>query len=165
MQEIEKKEADLLIPGLLESLKHASEKTYYGKKRKREAYTYRYEGVPVCVRAFRYVYDVGKKRLGILMSHLNKHGLIPREHSYTRRTPHNALRFPDVQKCVKFILRLAEVFGIPQPAPLHGTDGKPPVYLPASHNCKDVHALYTTACIDANVRAVSYSSFRSTWSQ
>ena len=34
MREMGKKESDLLILGLLESLKHNAEKNYYGEKRK-----------------------------------------------------------------------------------------------------------------------------------
>ena len=146
-------------------MKHNAEKNYYGKKRKREAFCYRYEGLLICVGAFRYIYDIGKKRLENLMAHLNKNGLVTREHGNLGKKSHNALRFNEVKNCIAFISRHAEIYGIPHLAPLHGRHDLPPVYLPACQDFKAVHALYIAACQESGICALGMSSFRSVWRQ
>ena len=60
--------------------------------------------------------------------------------------------------------RFAEIHGLPQPSPLRGRDGQPPIYLPASFTYKHVHELYTESC-GQFVRAVKLSSFCAIWHQ
>lgn len=75
-----------------------------------------------------------------------------------RRRPSNALPFTVIEN-VKFLKRHANDFGLPQPAPLHGCDSTPPVYLPAAQNYEEVCKVCVASCMDAGTRAVGYSSF------
>ena len=165
MREMEKKEKDLVILGLLESLRHNSERTLKGKKRQRERFVYHFQGARVCVGAFRILYDVGKKHMENLIAHLEREGPVPRVHGNTGRRPHNTLPYSDVKNVVVFIDNFATEFGIPHPAPLHGRSDAPPVFLPAAETYKSVHAKYVESCIHAERRAAGMSLFCSIWKQ
>ena len=92
-------------------------RTTTGKKGKGRLSLNRYEGVLICVGAFRYIYDIGKKRSESLMAHLHKNGLVTREHGNLGKKPHNALCFNEVKNCIAFISRHAEIYGIPTQHP------------------------------------------------
>lgn len=163
MRELEQVEHECLILGILESLRERTEENTKGKKRKRSQFTYRYQGVVVCQGAFRHVYELGKRKFENLQKHLAQHGLVPRVHGNKGRKPKHAFTFPIVENVVKFVKHHAEVFGLPHPAPLHGRDGMPPVFLPASQNFKSVHRMYVAACQPLEMKAVGISSFRAIW--
>ena len=161
MAEMEKKEKDLMVLGLLEALRHRTEQTLRGRKRNQQHFSYSYLGLPVCVSAFRIIYDLGKYHMGALQKHLEENGLVPRQHGNTGRRPHNSLIFNDVKQVVHFLTRHAEIYGIPHPAPLRGRDEMPPVFLPASLTYKILHQKYKASCDNSGARCVGLSSFRS----
>ena len=76
MREMEKSESDTVLLGILESCRHNTSQNAHGGKRRRESFAYSFQGVEVCVGAFRYAYDIGKKHLYGLQQHLEKHGLV-----------------------------------------------------------------------------------------
>ena len=49
MAEMEEKEKDLMVLGLLEALRHRTEQTLRGRKRNRQHFSYSYLGLPGCV--------------------------------------------------------------------------------------------------------------------
>ena len=79
MCELEKDESNVLMLGILESLRHNANRTSKGKKRKRERFSYSFQGISVCVGAFRLIYDMGRKHFENL-SHLEKHDSVPGVH-------------------------------------------------------------------------------------
>lgn len=163
LMELGKSEKEALVLGVLQSCRFDEERTAKGKLRKKASFAYQYDGRRVCVGAFRHIYDLGQKQLRNIVAHLSEHGAIPRVHGNTRRLPHNALRYPEIFFCVTFVKNYAERYGIPHPAPLYGRAGDPPIFLPASQNFKTVHAQYVASCIEANIRSMGISSFRSVW--
>ena len=165
MAELAKEEKELLILGLLESARHNVHVTSKGRKRKRQRFAYSFLGVEVCVGAFLYVYGLGKRQLENLLAHLEQNGLVPRVHGNTGRKPKHALTFPVIENLVEFLHKHAVDFGIPHPAPLHGRDGTPPTFLPASQNYQTVHKMYLESCQLAGINAVGYNSFRNIWHQ
>ena len=96
--------------------------------------------------------------------HLLENGVVPRVHGNKGGKPKHALTFPEVDNCAKFMKRHADIYGLPQPAPLRGRDDQPPVYLPASSNYKSVHIEYVTACGN-EIRPLGLTSFREVWHQ
>ena len=164
-QELERDEKDMLLLGILESLKYSSEENYYGKKRKRAAFCYKFQGLQICVNAFRYIYSIGTRQFKNILKHLETVGPTPRVHGNSGRRPHHALTFPVVEHLVVFLKRYAEMYGIPHPAPLRGRDGVPPVFLPAQKTYKDIHKDYVEACTQTDTRAVAMTSFRTIWNQ
>ena len=165
MQEMQKTEADMFILGLINSCKHKPTDVDGSGKRRRQKFNYSFNGESVCVSAFRTVYDVGTKHLDNLKEHLDKHGACPRVHGNTGRTPSHAINYEDVKCCVAFLNSHAQKFGIPHPAPLHGGDDRPPIFLPAYQTRKSIHEVYRKSCVDAQVRAVSERSLRRIWSR
>ena len=99
------------------------------------------------------------------MAHLEKHGPVPRVHGNTGRLPPNTLPFEAVRHVVVFIQNYATSFGIPHPAPLHGRDDMPPVFLPASGTYKSVHKEYLTSCTAVNIRSAKLTLFSKIWHQ
>ena len=162
-REMEKREKEALLLGIMHASRATFDMTTKGKKRVRATLRYVVDGRPVCKSAFLYTMDVGTKQFKNLLKHLEENGPVPREHGNRTRRPHNALTFPVVKACVQFIKNHADEFGIPHPAPLHGRATDPPVFLPASHNFKTVHVKYVASCAD--IRPVGYSSFRGIWHQ
>ena len=155
MQEMQKTEADMFILGLINSCKHKPTEVDGSGKRRRQKFNYSFNDESVCVSAFRTVYDVGTKHLDNLKEHLDKHGACPRVHGNTGRTPSHAINYEDVKCCIAFLNSHAQKFGIPHPAPLHGGDDRPPIFLPAYQTRKSIHEVYRKCCVDAQVRAVS----------
>ena len=122
VREIEKREKEALVLGLLSACQACNDTSAKGKKREKSALTYHVEGRPVCRGAFLYAFDMGIKQFKNLVAHLweNINGPVPRDHGNRGKRPHNALSFPVVKACVQFIPNHADEFGLPHPAPLHG---------------------------------------------
>ena len=166
MKELERPESDLIILGLLESGRHETALSHKpGEKRQRQRFRYSFQGVEICVAAFRTLYDISEKRLKNLRKHLHEHGVTARVHGNRGRRPPNALEFADVKNCLDFIKRHADVYGIPHPAPLRGRDDVPPVFLPAHQTYKEVHAEFVALCKSEGWRAIAESTFHSIWHQ
>ena len=164
MKEMDRHESDLIILAHLDSCRHQYTLAHKpGEKRRRDRFGYSFQGVDVCVGAFKHIYDVGEKRLRNLRKHLDQHGVSVRTHGNAGRRPHNSLFYTDVERVVEFIHHHAEIFGIPHPAPLHGRDGLPPVFLPASQTYKHIHSEYVAVCKHENWKAVGETSFRDIW--
>ena len=163
--EMEKSEMDLLVLGLLESSKYSVDTTTRGSKRKKQWYKYTFQGEEICPGGFRCLYNVGVKQFKNLKKHLEENGPVPRVHGNTGKKPKHALTYPVVCAVVTFLKNYTDIFGIPQPAPLHGRAGTAPTYLPASNTVADIHKSYVSSCSETNVQAVGYHSFRSIWRQ
>lgn len=164
MMELDRQEKELIVLGLLESARYGAETTH-GKKRRRARFSYSFQGVKICVGAFRFIYSIGQKQMKNLLKHSEENGPVPRVHGNKGRKPKHALDFATVENVVKFIKSHATVFGIPHPAPLRGRDDTPPIFLPASQHYKSVHKIYVESCEAAQKRAVGYDAFRSIWHQ
>lgn len=73
------------------------------------------------------------------------------------------MKIEEIENPVKFIKNYAEEFGIPQPEAPRGSDGIPPVYLPASDTKKAIHQRYVKSCEESSIRAMKISSFEDVW--
>eukprot|EP00117_Sycon_ciliatum_P019832 scpid38438/ scgid5141/ len=165
MAELERPDFDLLLSGVLEAMHCGDKLTVHQKKRKRSAFKYAFQSKRVCAGAFRYIFNIKKDKLWSLCKHVESNGATARRHGNAGRRPSNAFTFEEVKYAVTFIKSHGEHYGIPHPAPLHGRDGVPPVFLPASQTYKAVHKLYVTAGNSAGIRVMGESSFRSIWHQ
>ena len=80
------------------------------------SFRYVVDGRPVCREAFLYAMALGEEQYKNLMKHFS----FPRDHGNRGGKPQNALSYPVVKACVRFIQNNADEFGIPRPAPLRG---------------------------------------------
>ena len=94
---------------------------------------------------------------------MNKNGVTQRVHVNKDRKPAHALKFMEIENAVKFIGNCADEFGIPQPAAPSGSDGIPPIYLPASDTKRAIHNKYFESCAECNIRPLKISSFEDAW--
>lgn len=122
-------------------------------------YSYSFKGVSICREAFLKIYNVSRKVLSNIMTHMKQNGAIPREHGNKGKKPAHALKFEEIENAVNFIKNYAEEFGIPQPEAPRGSDGIPPIYLPASDTKKAIHQRYLQSCDESHIRALGISSF------
>lgn len=109
-------------------------------------------------------------------------GLTTRVHGNTRRRPHHALTFPEVQNVVRFLLSYADLHGILLPGRIPGYKRDDLQLLPSSttkmvnlcNNCLSTyHSIlfpqqavwveYKLACDDTGLRAAEYTTFCSLW--
>lgn len=162
MREMTKVEKELYIMGTLQT-GCFGQTTKRNTKRKRVHYTYNFKGESICRDAFLAIYDVTDKVLSSIVTHVNTNGVCPREHGNKRKKPAHALKFEEIENAVKFIKNYAEEFGIPQPEAPRGSDGIPPVYLPASDTKKAIHQRYVKSCEESSIRAMKISSFEDVW--
>ena len=130
---------------------------------KRRRIEYKFRDVAVCQDAFCLLFDIGNFTLRALHQHIRKHGLTPREHGNKGKRPHNALSYDNVLRVVNFIKNKGDEMGLPMPAAPRGSDGEPPIYLPASISKAALHAEYVSCCADEETRAVKFSTFTSIW--
>jgi hypothetical protein len=132
-------------------------------ERKRMRYSYSFRGETICREAFLAIYDIGNKVLSNIITHMNKNGVTPRVHGNKGRKPAHALKFDEVENAVKYIKNYADEFGVPQPAAPSGSDGIPPIYLPASDTKRAIHERYLESCTESTIRALKVSSFEDVW--
>ena len=76
MRDLERSEFDLVILSKLDACRYARVHTDDPGKRRRQKYQYSFQGAPVCVTAFRHVYDVSDRRLKNLRKHLEDNGVL-----------------------------------------------------------------------------------------
>lgn len=126
-------------------------------------YSYSFKGVSICRDAFLKIYDVSRKVLSNIMTHMKQNGAIPREHGNKGKKPVHALKFEEIENAVNFIKNYADEFGIPQPEAPRGSDGIPPIYLPASDTKKAIHQRYLQSCDKSHTRALKITSFEDVW--
>eukprot|EP00117_Sycon_ciliatum_P008874 scpid69722/ scgid11396/ len=107
---------------------------------------------------------VGTKHLENILKHLNTSCLVPRENAKKRKKPHNALPYPAVENAVTFLKAFADRYGKPHPAPQRSRAGTPPIYLAATNSICSMHKQYCAACVEFDIQAVGYDSFRNIWS-
>lgn len=164
LREMTKDEKELYVMGALQKINPDSKRSRYGD-RKRTRYEYKYEGNSICKNAFLIIYDVRNFTLKSLIKHMAVNGNVPRVHGNSRRKPHHALSFGDVERVVKFIAAYSVENGLPQPAAPRGRDNIPPVFLPACMTKKGIHAIYAQGCQETDARTVKIRSFVGIWSQ
>ena len=162
--EMTKEEKDMYLMGVLQPIGVSHTKTWRGE-RKRKRYGYTYGGKNVCRSTFQYIFNIGRRALTSLITHMNVNGKVPRIHGNKGRKPHNSLKYNEIKHCVDFVLHYSNEHGLPQPAAPRGRDGEPPVYLPASLTKYSLHKEYVAACQEINIRTLGLSSFKSMWLQ
>lgn len=164
LREMTKDEKEMFIMGVLSKIGF-DKTTSRNTQRKRTRYIYLYKGQTVCRDAFLQIYDITDRVLSSLASHMNTNGLTPRVHGNKGKLPHHALKYDDVKRCVDFIRNYSEEYGIPQPEAPRGSDGIPPVFLPASDTKKQIHTKYEKCLSEINPvpRIVKLASFKDLW--
>ena len=162
IRELNKDEKELMIMGVLQKV-GKDDLTTKKKTRKRIRYVYKFKGVSVCHEAFQIIYDITDHVLDSLMKHVNSHGIVPRVHGNTGRTPKHSLVYDDIVRAVDFIKSFADEHGLHQPAAPRGEDGPSPIFLPVATTKRDVHKQYKDTCVALGVRAMEISAFESIW--
>lgn len=162
LRELSKEENEMFVMGVLQKEAFGSI-TRNSNERKRMRYSYSFKGVSICRDAFLKIYDVSRKVLSNIMTHMKQNGAIPREHGNKGKKPVHALKFEEIENAVNFIKNYADEFGIPQPEAPRGSDGIPPIYLPASDTKKAIHQRYLQSCDESHIRALKISSFEDVW--
>lgn len=77
--------------------------TRNSNERKRMRYSYSFKGVSICRDAFLKIYDVSRKVLSNIMTHMKQNGAIPKEHGNKGKKPVHALKFEEIENAVNFI--------------------------------------------------------------
>ena len=77
-------------------------------ERKRVYTDYFHQGKPVCHKMFRFLHNIGEKRLKNLITSFKDNGLRPRLHGNAKKLPHNTLSLSSTQFFVQFIFNYAE---------------------------------------------------------
>ena len=160
LKEMDKNEKEMYIMGSLQKV--ANEETRRGK-RKRVRYLFRFEGKAVCRKLFCFIFDVGHKTLRGIQEHMNKNGIVPRVHGNAGKKPHHAIKYREVRHLVDFLIRYADLYGLPMPAAPRGRDEDPPIYLPSSLTKTELHKSYVAACQDTDTRALKITSYKDIW--
>ena len=158
MREMSKVEKEMFVMGLLQKGTFG-QITQRKTERKRARFSYSFRGETICRDAFLTIIDLSNKVLSNIIAHMNKNGVTQRVHGNKDRKPAHALKFIEIENAVKFIRNYADEFGIPQPAAPSGSDGIPPIYLPASDTKRAIHNKYYESCAECNIRPLKISSF------
>ena len=158
IRELSKSEKDMYIMGAIKVNGSTAKKSHEDIKRHR--FSYCFNGVDICVAAFRIIYDISEDMLKAIAKHVVSKGITPRIHGNTGKKAPNAFAFEEYQRVKTFIMTYADDYGLPQPAAPRGRDEDPPVYLPASHTKKHVYEIYKNASPD---KFVGKSSFYDLW--
>ena len=162
MREMSKVEKEMFVMGLLQKGTFG-QITQRKTERKRARFSYSFRGETICRDAFLTIFDLSNKVLSNIITHMNKNGVTQRVHGNKDRKPTHALKFIEIENAVKFIRNYADEFGIPQPAAPSGSDGIPPIYLPASDTKRAIHNKYYESCAECNIRPLKISSFEDAW--
>ncbi|XP_062610703.1 uncharacterized protein LOC134272496, partial [Saccostrea cucullata] len=155
MREMSKEEKDMYVMGSL--VDNSKETTKRGKKRLRSRQTFMFSGEKVCKKTFMLAYDIGKRFLRYVLTHMNTHGVTPRKHGKTGKKPSHSPKYCDIRSVVQFVSNFADDFGLRQPAAPRGRDDVPPIYIPSDMTKKAIHDNYVETC--PNERHVQYSTF------
>ena len=159
ISEMDKDQRELVIMSNFEIKHKDSTSTKRGLNRKQYHCVFRFNGREVCRETFKVAYNFGEVSLRNIVSHVKTHGVVPRVHGNRGKKPHNAFNFDDIMRMVTFIRNYADEHGMPLPAPEHGRDTLPPIYLPSSDTKMNVHKKYQEACANAQQRTAKYKSF------
>ncbi|KAH3898417.1 hypothetical protein DPMN_022647 [Dreissena polymorpha] len=161
MCEKSKDEKEMFLMGILSNCLDTSSSTKRGKKGFRVRTHFAINGASVCRETFQLFFDVKRAVLYALIQTVNQGGCTPRTHGNRGRKPKHALMFDDVNRVVQFIMNTSEEIGLPYPAAPRGKDNIPIVFLPSSTTKLHLHAHYSSACEERNVRCVKISAFKS----
>ncbi|XP_070549349.1 uncharacterized protein [Ptychodera flava] len=130
MAEFTKDQRDILILAKLDENTFSGD-TVRGGKRECQRFIYKFDGVKVCEKVWRYCYYVGETAFKNLKRHYKENGVIPRQHGLKGRKPVNTYTFEVIEDVVQFLIRYADEKGLPMPAAPRGRDDHPPIYLPS----------------------------------
>ena len=125
MRALDKGEKDMFLMGKLCSFQMAPG----GVKKKR--YSYVVGEIAVCQKAYLLYHDLGEKQLCNLSAHVKEHGITPRRHGNTGRSPAHAIKYEDTRRLIQFLRNYATENGMPLAAAPGGSTGSPPILLPA----------------------------------
>ena len=165
MREMDKHEKEMLIMGTLKKI-GVDKNRCRSSERKRTRYGYTFLGHSICRHAFETIFDIGKRALENLTSHINTNGKVPREHGNKGRRPSNVFSFEEIKNAITFIETYALEYGLPQPAAPRASQDVPPIYLPASDTKKDIHAKYRAAASQIeNTKTLGLSTFKDVWNK
>ncbi|XP_070576723.1 uncharacterized protein [Ptychodera flava] len=165
MAEFTKDQRDILILAKLDENSYSGD-TVRGGKRECQRFIYKFDGVKVCEKVWRYCYYVGVTAFKNLKRHYKENGVIPRRHGLKGRKPVNTYTFEVIEDVVQFLIRYADEKGLPMPAAPRGRDDHPPIYLPSCDTKAEVYDRYTESCqqSDPPRMAVGETTFRNIWS-
>ena len=100
-----------------------------------------------------------------LKKHVREFGIVPRQHKFYNRQPHNAFTIEDRKIIVTFIINYAEQHGVSLPGKIPGFKRDDIKVLPCSQTKKYVWRLYkeSLSTVSPVLRTAQYSLFCQTW--
>lgn len=106
--ELTHEQLDMLLFGQALSFMHNSSTTHREGERKKDYCSVTHLGKPVCFRTFKFLHGIGRKRWRNVIASFKMHGIAPRVHSNTRKSPKHALSFSSIEYVVRFLFSYAE---------------------------------------------------------
>ena len=168
--EMTKQELDMVVMGQIVAFTNRSTKTLHhwhltDKERERESSTFKHEGTQICLTSFLFLQTIGMKWYKNLKKHVREFGIVPRQHKFYNRQPHNAFTIEDRKIIVTFIINYAEQHGVSLPGKIPGFKRDDIKVLPCSQTKKYVWRLYkeSLSTVSPVLRTAQYSLFCQTW--
>ncbi|XP_041373710.1 LOW QUALITY PROTEIN: uncharacterized protein LOC121386766 [Gigantopelta aegis] len=168
--ELTREELDVAILAKLSCGMHLSASTSRSRKkvqteRKAHRTDFYFHGHRICRDTFKYLHNIGQKKLNNLMKHYKENGIQPRAHKNSKSVPRHALKLDESRAVVDFILNYAEINCIilPGRAPRHWrTDLK---LLPSNCSKRTVYDKYCAAVELTGMRKVALRTFQHLWAK
>ena len=111
-------------------------------KRQKMVTTYMHHGHHLCKATYNFLHGVGNHRVKAVKHSYLVNGLSVRTHGNTRKSPHNALSYVQINNIIKFIQNYAEQNAILLPGRIPGFKRDDMKLLPSSDS-KKVHNMHT----------------------
>nr|XP_034309101.1 uncharacterized protein LOC117683615 [Crassostrea gigas] len=145
LREYTKGERDIYILSKLEDQLITKDVGTSGGKRERQRFHYCFQGVEICVSAWRSLFELGRSEFKNLKRQFKENGVSPGVHGLKGKNSNHGHKFCVVEGAVLFIKRYADQFGLPLPAAPRARDDTAPVLLPCSDSKASIHAKYKEA--------------------
>lgn len=130
----------------------------------RVAMDYYFQGKRVCKYTYRFVHGIGQKQYKNLVSHFEKHGLVPRVHGNVKRLPPNTVSLDRTKSVIQFISHFATIHALPLPGRLPGQFSDEKALLLPSHMSKRyVYRQYKQVCEESRDIPASRRKFEDLW--
>ena len=118
-----------------------------------------HQGKRICKAMFFFFHAISKTRLQNIKKSIKQNGIVARTHGNSKRTPHNAISFDNIQNVVKFIHLYAEETGLVLPGRIPGYSHSDIQLLPSNMSKRKIWNIYSSS----SGTTVSYTSFCRFW--
>ncbi|CAG8841545.1 23181_t:CDS:2, partial [Gigaspora margarita] len=119
MKALTQSESNLCFLGIIDTSMHAT-KFKDGTQKAYLTTNYKFEGVPICQKAWYTIYDIQKRQWEALRTHYQNFGFKPKIHGLAGRVSNHAIFFSTTLNALKFIANFTNQHGLPSPALIYG---------------------------------------------